>query len=54
MEKLTEKLAEIDETIPELPVKDIVRRTVMHTIELVEINLCSRADISRLPRRALQ
>ena len=35
VEKLTEKLVEIDETIPELPVKDIVRQD-MHAIGLAE------------------
>lgn len=48
-EKLSEKVIEVDELIPELPVKDVVSTTHIDA----SIVLTSKTDLSHLPRYTL-
>lgn len=54
--KLTERLIEIDDTIPELPVKDVVGQTCLLLMQMHEClahHICASADIQDLPRRSI-
>jgi translation elongation factor EF-Ts len=47
-EKVTEKVVEADETIPELPVKDVVSSLASSSLDMI----ANVSDLSHLSRRA--
>lgn len=52
VEKLTERLVEIDDTVPELPVKDIVCESAWHRTDILS-NEVNYLDLQDLPRRQI-